>query len=383
MSGSHAPGPGSAQAGRPVIGPTGEAPSGQEGALILVVEDDAAVCWALEQVLRSHGYRVVTAPDAASARRSAWRQKPDLVITDVRMPGESGLDLLVSLRQEFPHLNVVVTTAHGTVETAVEAVRRGAFDYLPKPLDLERTLELVRRALGEDSLAAAAQPGAPGESAIIGSTPAMQEVYRRIASAGGRGWDDLTPDIEQESYLALDDFLKSEYAPRRGDAVLDVGCGGGQAGLRVAKGTPGCRLFGVDYSETAVELARANAVSEGIVARFERRDAVDLGEIGPFDVVLDNHLLHCLVGPDRGRALAQIRHVLRPGGTLFLETMTCEGGLDAVGLDADPVTRVARNGSRFWVSREELEAELTRAGFVIAAIELRIRGGHTLVVWAR
>jgi len=210
-----------------------------------------------------------------------------------------------------------------------------------------------------------------------------EQVYRRIASAGGRGWDDLTPDIEQESYLALDDFLKSEYAPRRGDAVLDVGCGGGQAGLRVAKGTPGCRLFGVDYSETAVDLARANAVSEGIVARFERRDAVDLGEIGPFDVVLDNHLLHCLVGPDRGRALAQIRHVLRPGGTLFLETMTCEGGLDAVGLDADPVTRVARNGSRFWVSREELEAELTRAGFVIAAIELRIRGGHTLVVWAR
>ena len=100
-------------------------------------------------------------------------------------------------------------------------------------------------------------------------------------------------------------------------------------------------------------------------------------------MVLDNHLLHCLVGPDRGRALAQIRHVLRHGGTLFLETMTCEGGLDAVGLDADPVTRVARNGSRFWVSREELEAELTRAGFVIAAIELRIRGGHTLVVWAR
>jgi two-component system nitrogen regulation response regulator GlnG len=207
-----------------VIGPTGEAPSGQEGALILVVEDDAAVCWALEQVLRSHGYRVVTAPDAASARRSAWRQKPDLVITDVRMPGESGLDLLVSLRQEFPHLNVVVTTAHGTVETAVEAVRRGAFDYLPKPLDLERTLELVRRALGEDSLAAAAQPGAPGESAIIGSTPAMQEVYRRIASAAGT---DLGVLITGDTGTGKELVARAlhRYGKRRDAPFVAVNCG--------------------------------------------------------------------------------------------------------------------------------------------------------------
>jgi two-component system, NtrC family, nitrogen regulation response regulator GlnG len=164
--------------------PMNDSPTGKQAARILVVEDDAAVCWALEQVLRSHGYEVVVAADAAG-RRAARRQRPDLVITDVRMPGESGLDLLVGLRAEFPSLPVVVTTAHGTVESAVEAVSRGAFDYLPKPLDLERTLALVRRAIGEDTLAAAAQPGTPVVSAIIGSTPAMQEVYRRIAAAAG------------------------------------------------------------------------------------------------------------------------------------------------------------------------------------------------------
>src|SRR3954469_24071076 len=129
-----------------------------ESSLILVVDDDAAVCWALEQALVAHGYRVQVAADAAAARRAVRRHHPDLVITDVRMPGESGLDLLAALHTEHPDLPVVVSTAYGTVETAVEAVRRGAFDYLPKPLDLERTIELVRRALGEDQLAAAAHP---------------------------------------------------------------------------------------------------------------------------------------------------------------------------------------------------------------------------------
>lgn len=205
-----------------VVGPaTG---SSDDQALILVVEDDAAVCWALEQVLRSQGYQVVVAPDAASARRTARRKRPDLVITDVRMPGESGLDLLISLRAEYPSMPVVVTTAHGTVETAVEAVRRGAFDYLPKPLDLDRTLELVRRALGEDSLAAAAQPGLPVESAIIGSTPAMQEIYRRIAAAAGT---DLGVLITGETGTGKELVARAlhRYGKRRDAPFVAVNCG--------------------------------------------------------------------------------------------------------------------------------------------------------------
>ncbi len=153
-------------------------------ARVVIVDDDAAVCWALRQVLEQAGYAVTVTADAAAGRKAVKRVAPDLVLTDIRMPGESGLDLLADLHERHPTLPVVVMTAHGTMETAIEAVGRGAFDYLPKPLDLDRTLDVVRRALGEETLAAAAQPTTPqSDSAIIGSTLAMQEVYRRIAAA--------------------------------------------------------------------------------------------------------------------------------------------------------------------------------------------------------
>jgi two-component system nitrogen regulation response regulator GlnG len=200
--------------------------SEDDTAAILVVDDDAAVCWALEQALTGGGYRVVVAADAAAGRRAARRHRPDLVITDVRMPGESGLDLLATLREEFPNLPVVVTTAHGTMETAVEAVSRGAFDYLPKPLDLERTLDVVKRALGEDPLAASAQPAGEvaGTSAIIGSTPAMQEVYRRIAAAAAT---DLGVLVTGDSGTGKELVARAlhRYSKRREGAFIAVNCG--------------------------------------------------------------------------------------------------------------------------------------------------------------
>lgn len=155
-------------------------------ATILVVEDDAAVAWSVEQALRGAGWQVVVAADAAAARRHLKRLQPDVVLTDVKMPGESGLDLAAALRQELPGIPVIVTTAFGTMDSAVAAVAAGAFDYLPKPLELDRLLAVVRRALGEDSLAAAAQPAAStplGDSDLVGAAPAMQEIYRRLAAA--------------------------------------------------------------------------------------------------------------------------------------------------------------------------------------------------------
>jgi two-component system nitrogen regulation response regulator GlnG len=150
---------------------------------ILVVDDDAAACWALEEALRSHGHVVVGANSAAAALRHLKKALPALVITDVRMPGGSGLDLLAELKRDHPALPVVVTTAYGSVETASTAIARGAFDFLPKPLDLDRALAVVERALGRRAVALEVAPGQAGEPVLVGAAPVMQEVFRRIALA--------------------------------------------------------------------------------------------------------------------------------------------------------------------------------------------------------
>ena len=196
-----------------------------------------------------------------------------------------------------------------------------------------------------------------------------EPAYQKIAENLGTGWDDLFPGTNQGSYDALEEFLLSEHAPKRGDTVLDLGCGGGQAALRVAK--LGCRVLGVDFSETAIELARANARRENLDVRFERGSALDLGPLGPFDLVVDNHLLHCIIGRDRERVLREIRRVLVPGGALFSDTMTCEDDFDPAYMKADPVTRVSQHGTRVWVSRSELEAELAAAGFHVTLLTLK------------
>ena len=156
-----------------------------EQSLVLIVDDDAAVSYALQQGVEAAGYEVQVAADAKSAKRKIKKERPDVVITDVRMPGDSGLDLLRDLQKLYPSLPVVVMTAHGTMETAIEAVKNGAFDYLVKPLDLDAVYAVINRVCEQPSVAASADPEQASETmaAIVGQTPAMQEVYKRIAAA--------------------------------------------------------------------------------------------------------------------------------------------------------------------------------------------------------
>src|SRR5947209_6240808 len=147
---------------------------------ILVVDDEEAVCWALERALTREGHRVAVAASAEQAFVLAERQRPDAVVLDVRLPGLDGLSALGRLRQLTGDAPVIVVTAFGNLSTAVRAVEGGAFDYLAKPFDLDQALETVNRALQRRALQeqAPAENGAPaaalpGAEEIVGHGPAM------------------------------------------------------------------------------------------------------------------------------------------------------------------------------------------------------------------
>src|SRR6516164_2559763 len=102
---------------------------------LLIVDDEEAVCWALERALSREGYRVAVAPSAEAAFTAAQKEQPDAVILDVRLPGLDGLSALAELRRLTDDAPIIVVTAHGNLDTAVRAVEGGAFDYLAKPFD--------------------------------------------------------------------------------------------------------------------------------------------------------------------------------------------------------------------------------------------------------
>jgi DNA-binding NtrC family response regulator len=104
---------------------------------ICLIDDDASAREALERVLIGEGYEVISYPDGNRGQAAALEEDFDCVLTDLRMPGVSGLELIDTLRDELPNLPVVLMTAHGTTETAIEATRRGAFDYIVKPFEME------------------------------------------------------------------------------------------------------------------------------------------------------------------------------------------------------------------------------------------------------
>jgi len=122
------------------------------GRKILVVDDDESLRRITQLQLQEAGYAVITASDGAEALRRIAEDRPALVITDLKMPGMSGLELLKTLRGDYPELPVVMITAHGTVQTAVAAMKEGAFDYITKPIDYEELVLVVDRALERQGL---------------------------------------------------------------------------------------------------------------------------------------------------------------------------------------------------------------------------------------
>ena len=157
------------------------------GLNVWVVDDDQSVRWVLEKALRQADMESRSFERAEHLLEAIEHDAPDVLITDVRMPGMSGLALLERLHEGHPKLPIIVITAHSDLENAVAAYKGGAFEYLPKPFDIDEAIELVRkaaRANGSEVSGEAAAPGA-GMSSIIGQAPAMQEVFRSIGRLAG------------------------------------------------------------------------------------------------------------------------------------------------------------------------------------------------------
>ena len=148
---------------------------------LLVVDDDTVTCRLLADVFKRDGYAVIgeTNPQRALARVAG--EPIDLAILDVQMPEMDGLALLRGLRERLPDLPVVIMTAFGSIDTAVQAIASGAVDYVSKPMDVEEIRATVRRALGRTVEAQATLPAA-GEQigGVVGRSPAMVEVVRRF-----------------------------------------------------------------------------------------------------------------------------------------------------------------------------------------------------------
>ena len=149
---------------------------------VWIVDDDRSIRWVLEKALQQEGMTTTSFDSADGVLSRLVRQQPDVIISDIRMPGASGLELLARIRELHPRLPVIIMTAHSDLESAVASYQGGAFEYLPKPFDVDEAVSLVKRAY----LHAQEQQGlqVPVEQArtpeIIGEAPAMQEVFRAI-----------------------------------------------------------------------------------------------------------------------------------------------------------------------------------------------------------
>ncbi len=147
---------------------------------VWIIDDDRSIRWVLEKALEREGLLFRSFTSADEAKRFLPQGAPRAVISDIRMPGSSGLDFLQTLRERDPNLPVIIMTAYSDLESAVSAFQGGAFEYLPKPFDVDQAVELIRRALEQSQLARTQVKEEASTPDILGHAPAMQEVFRAI-----------------------------------------------------------------------------------------------------------------------------------------------------------------------------------------------------------
>ncbi len=249
---------------------------------VWLVDDDASIRWVLEKALRQAGMKPRAFEQADSALAALGRATPDVLITDVRMPGQSGLKLLETVRANHPRLPVIVMTAHSDLDSAVAAYQGGAFEYLPKPFDIDQAVELVRRAAAQATTQAAAGELPDRIPEILGHAPAMQEVFRAI---GRLSRSSMTVLITGESGTGKELVARAlhRHSPRAARPFIALNTSAFTAELLESE------LFGHEKGA----FTGADALRRG---RFEQADGgtLFLDEIGDMSTALQTRLLRVL-----------------------------------------------------------------------------------------
>lgn len=149
---------------------------------VWVLDDDKSIRWVLEKSLNRAGVTTQTFDNGDDLLYKLEKERPDAIISDIRMPGINGLDLLSTVHEQHPLLPVIIMTAHSDLDSAVSSYSRGAFEYLPKPFDIEEAVAMAQRALehAREQHEDLPQPALETTTEIIGEAPAMQEVFRAI-----------------------------------------------------------------------------------------------------------------------------------------------------------------------------------------------------------
>ncbi len=188
---------------------------------VWIIDDDRSIRWVLERALQQEGISCTAFESGDRALNALKSERPDAVITDVRMPGTDGLSLLKILAEDVPSLPVIIMTAHSDLDSAVSAYQGGAFEYLPKPFDVDEAVAVIKRALAHaNEQLHDSEPEEPEMGTeIIGEAPAMQEVFRAI---GRLSQSNITVLINGESGTGKELVARAlhRHSPRRNNTFI-------------------------------------------------------------------------------------------------------------------------------------------------------------------
>ena len=250
--------------------------------LVWVIDDDHAIRWVLEKALQRDNMTVTTFESAAGVLEALRQGRPDAVIADIRMPGMSGLELLARLRERESDLPIIIMTAHSDLDSAVAAYQGGAFEYLPKPFDVDEAVALVRRACQTHRQQTELPERVERLPEIIGEAPAMQEVFRAI---GRLSRSNITVLITGESGSGKELVARAlhRHSPRADKPFIAINT------AAIPRDLLESDLFGHERGA----FTGAQAVRQG---RFEQANGgtLFLDEIGDMPAELQTRLLRVL-----------------------------------------------------------------------------------------